>query len=189
MRAACKHAANILAEVEKVIVPGSTTDQIDEFVHWATINAGAYPSPLGYGGFLKSCCTSVNECIVHGVPDDRVLQEGDMVTVDVTCYYQVHHGDTARTFVVGGKVSLVLGLDGLAEWQGKVAGCERGGSDCALLHRLRIDQMGGFGPYGRNRVAAWMGRTCRWCAPACVLLFLFPGQAKVATFGCRELPR
>ena len=111
MRAACKHAAKILAEVEKVIVPGSTTDQIDEFVHWTTINAGAYPSPLSYGGFLKSYCTSVNECIVHGVPDDRVLQEGDMVTVDVTCYYQGHHGDTARTFVVGGKVSLVLAVE------------------------------------------------------------------------------
>ena len=109
MRAACKLAANILAEVESVIQPGVTTDAIDEFVHWATINAGAYPSPLNYGGFPKSCCTSVNECVVHGIPDDRPLEEGDLVGVDVTCYYQGYHGDTARTFVVGGKVGAAVG--------------------------------------------------------------------------------
>jgi len=101
MRRACRAAANVLAEVESLIEPGVTTDAIDALVHDACIKRGAYPSPLNYRGFPKSVCTSVNEVICHGIPDDRPLQEGDICNVDVTLYLDGMHGDTNRTFFVG----------------------------------------------------------------------------------------
>jgi len=80
---------------------GTTTDAIDAVVHDATIAAGAYPSPLGYRGFPKSVSTSVNEVLFHGIPDDRPLENGDIVNIDVTVYLDGHHGDCSRTFLVG----------------------------------------------------------------------------------------
>ena len=65
------------------------------------IDAGAYPSPLNYGGFPKSVCTSLNECICHGIPDTTELREGDIINVDVTVYLNGYHGDTSRTICVG----------------------------------------------------------------------------------------
>ncbi|KAG4403327.1 hypothetical protein GLYMA_01G087000v4 [Glycine max] len=65
------------------------------------IDAGAYPSPLGYGGFPKSVCTSVNECMCHGIPDSRQLQNGDIINIDVTVYLDGYHGDTSKTFFCG----------------------------------------------------------------------------------------
>jgi methionyl aminopeptidase len=101
MRRSCKLAARILQKTGAAIAPGVTTDDLDRICHEACVEAGAYPSPLNYRGFPKSLCTSVNEVICHGIPDDRALQEGDIVNLDVTVFYEGMHGDTNATFVVG----------------------------------------------------------------------------------------
>ncbi|MBC8194401.1 MAG: type I methionyl aminopeptidase [Actinobacteria bacterium] len=101
MRRAGTAAAEILFEVAPHVVPGVTTDRIDEVVHEATIARGGYPSPLNYRGYPKSVCTSVNEVICHGIPDSRSLVDGDIVNVDVTIYLDGVHGDTSVTFPVG----------------------------------------------------------------------------------------
>jgi methionyl aminopeptidase len=89
MRAACELTARVLEYAGTLVKPLATTDEIDRAVHQMIIDAGAYPSPLGYGGFPKSVCTSVNECICHGIPDSRVLQNGDIINIDVTVYLNV----------------------------------------------------------------------------------------------------
>ena len=89
MRAACKLAAQVLEHAGTFVKPGVTTEEIDRAVHKMIIDAGAYPSPLNYGKFPKSVCTSVNECICHGIPDDRKLQNGDIINIDVTVYLNV----------------------------------------------------------------------------------------------------
>ena len=89
----------------RMALPGVTTEDIDAAVHEMVIGAGAYPSPLNYDGFPKSVCTSVNECICHGIPDSRRLRDGDIVNIDVTVFLDGHHGDTSRTFCVGDGVS------------------------------------------------------------------------------------
>ena len=102
MRAAGRLAAEVLDMAEKMIVPGvTTTNDIDVAVHKMTIENGAYPSPLNYGGFPKSVCTSLNECICHGIPDDTVILDGDIINIDVTVYLNGYHGDTSRTIMVG----------------------------------------------------------------------------------------
>merc|ERR1711963_396496 len=101
MRAACKLAAEVRDKAGEMVKPGVTTDEIDAFVHQMIIDAGAYPSPLNYGQFPKSVCTSVNECICHGIPDSRPLEDGDIVNIDVTVFLDGHHGDTSRTFLCG----------------------------------------------------------------------------------------
>ncbi|GAB2279670.1 Methionine aminopeptidase 1D, chloroplastic/mitochondrial [Dionaea muscipula] len=101
MRASGKLAAQVLEYAGTLVKPGLTTDEIDEAVHQMIIENGAYPSPLGYGGFPKSVCTSVNECICHGIPDSRPLEEGDIINVDVTVYLNGYHGDTSATFFCG----------------------------------------------------------------------------------------
>ncbi|XP_041579462.1 methionine aminopeptidase 1D, mitochondrial isoform X3 [Vulpes lagopus] len=78
-----------------------TTEEIDALVHQEIIRHDAYPSPLGYGGFPKSVCTSVNNVLCHGIPDSRPLQDGDIINIDVTVYYNGYHGDTSETFLVG----------------------------------------------------------------------------------------
>ncbi|KAG8039410.1 hypothetical protein GUJ93_ZPchr0034g18712 [Zizania palustris] len=101
MRAACELAARVLEHAGTLVKPSVTTDEIDRAVHQMIIDAGAYPSPLGYGGFPKSVCTSVNECICHGIPDSRPLQNGDIINIDVTVYLNGYHGDTSRTYLCG----------------------------------------------------------------------------------------
>ncbi len=101
MRHACTMASDVLRLAGEMVRPGITTDEIDVFVHELTIERGAYPSPLNYHGYPKSVCTSVNEIICHGIPDSRVLQDGDIVNLDVTCYVGGVHGDTNATFFVG----------------------------------------------------------------------------------------
>jgi len=81
--------------------PGVTTDEVDRVVHEFLCDHGAYPSTLGYKGFPKSCCTSLNEVICHGIPDSTVIEDGDIVNVDVTAYINGVHGDTNATFCVG----------------------------------------------------------------------------------------
>ncbi|KAL9420422.1 hypothetical protein AB3S75_038071 [Citrus x aurantiifolia] len=101
MRAACELAAQVLDAAGKLVRPSVTTNEIDKAVHQMIIEAGAYPSPLGYGGFPKSVCTSVNECMCHGIPDSRQLQDGDIINIDVTVYLNGYHGDTSKTFLCG----------------------------------------------------------------------------------------
>ena len=101
MRAAGRLAAQALREGGAAVAPGVTTDELDRVVHEFLCDHGAYPSPLDYRGFPKSLCTSVNEVICHGIPDDRPLVEGDIVNLDVTCFLDGVHGDTNATFGVG----------------------------------------------------------------------------------------
>ncbi len=101
MRKAGLAAGEVLDAVAAEIEPGVTTDHLDAVAHAAYIERGGYPSPLGYKGFPKSVCTSVNEVICHGIPDDRPLRDGDIVNVDVTIYLDGVHGDTNATFPVG----------------------------------------------------------------------------------------
>lgn len=101
MRRAGRAAAEILQTVGAAIAPGVTTDELDALCHEECIRRGGYPSPLNYGGFPKSLCTSVNEVICHGIPDDRPLVDGDIVNLDVTIFLDGIHGDTNRTFPVG----------------------------------------------------------------------------------------
>ena len=101
MRGACGMAADILRLAGEAVRPGMTTDEIDIYVHDLTVERDAYPSPLNYNGYPKSVCTSVNEVICHGIPDSRLLVEGDIVNLDVTCYFGGVHGDCNATFGVG----------------------------------------------------------------------------------------
>ncbi len=101
MRAAGKLAAQVLDYACSLAKAGVTTDTIDKAVHEMCIQNNAYPSPLNYGKFPKSVCTSVNECVCHGIPDDRPLQNGDIVNIDVTVYLDGYHGDTSRMVLVG----------------------------------------------------------------------------------------
>jgi len=101
MRAAAQLARRSLDLACRLAVPGTTTDEIDTAVHEAIVAAGAYPSPLNYAGFPKSMCSSVNEVICHGIPDERPLQFGDVVSFDVSCFLNGVHGDNCATVIVG----------------------------------------------------------------------------------------
>jgi methionyl aminopeptidase len=101
MRVAGRIAADAVLEVGRHVAPGITTDELDRIGHQYLIEHGAYPSTLGYKGFPKSLCTSVNEVICHGIPDARPLGDGDIVKIDVTAYIDGVHGDTCATFFAG----------------------------------------------------------------------------------------
>jgi len=101
MRRAGRAAAEVLEIGAAAVAPGVTTDEIDAIVHQAYIDRGGYPSTLNYRGYPKSLCTSVNEVICHGIPDDRALRDGDIVNLDVTIYLDGVHGDTNATYLVG----------------------------------------------------------------------------------------
>jgi methionyl aminopeptidase len=101
MRKAGLAAGEVLDLVGAAVAPGVTTDELDRIAHEAYIERGGYPSPLGYKGFTKGVCTSVNEVICHGIPDDRPLRDGEIVNVDVTIFLDGVHGDTNATFGVG----------------------------------------------------------------------------------------
>lgn len=101
IRVAARIAAQALAEVGRHAVPGVTTDELDRIGHEFLLDHHAYPSTLGYRGFSKSLCTSVNEVICHGIPDSTVLQDGDIVNIDITAFTGGVHGDNNATFLVG----------------------------------------------------------------------------------------
>ena len=101
MRRAGSAAAEVLMAVGALVEPGVTTDALDRAAHQEIIDRGAYPSPLGYRGFPKSICTSVNEVICHGIPDSRPLADGDIVNIDVTVFLDGVHGDTSSMFYAG----------------------------------------------------------------------------------------
>ena len=98
-------AAKALDEVAKIAKPGTRTDEIDNLCYEFLNDNGAYSAPLFYRGFPKSCCTSVNHVVCHGIPSDKILKEGDILNVDVTALKDGWHGDTSKTFEIG-KVSV-----------------------------------------------------------------------------------
>jgi len=101
IRAAGKISAQAIALVGETVKPGITTDELDKLAHDYIIANGAYPSTLGYRGYPKSICSSINEVICHGIPDNTVLQDGDIVNIDITAYLDGYHGDSNQTFLVG----------------------------------------------------------------------------------------
>jgi len=101
IRQAGKIAAGAIEAAGQAVAPGVTTDYIDQIAHDFVVDHGAYPSTLGYRGYPKSCCTSLNEVICHGIPDNTVIQEGDIVNIDITAYKDGMHGDLNKTFIAG----------------------------------------------------------------------------------------
>ena len=102
MREPCKIVHDTLEFVGSKIKAGMSTKEVDELVERYIRSAGAYPSCLGYGGFPASACVSVNDMVVHGIPDDEtILRDGDIVSVDLCAYKNGFHGDAARTFCIG----------------------------------------------------------------------------------------
>jgi methionyl aminopeptidase len=101
MRVACRLAAQARELVGSRVAPGVTTDELDRVGHEFLCDHGAYPSTLGYKGFPKSLCSSVNEVVCHGIPDARVIEDGDIVNIDITAFLDGVHGDTNATFLAG----------------------------------------------------------------------------------------
>jgi methionyl aminopeptidase len=101
MRVAGRIAAQALEEGGKAVKPGNTTEDVDKVVQEFLLDHHAYPSTLGYRGFPKSCCTSLNEVICHGIPDSTLIEDGDICNIDVTAYIDKVHGDTNATFLAG----------------------------------------------------------------------------------------
>ena len=101
MQVAGRLAANALAEVGKAVAPGITTEELDQIGHDYLCDHGAYPSTLGYRGYPRSLCSSLNEVICHGIPDSTVLQDGDICNIDITAFIGGVHGDTNATFLCG----------------------------------------------------------------------------------------
>ncbi|KAG7398298.1 Methionine aminopeptidase 1D, chloroplastic/mitochondrial [Phytophthora boehmeriae] len=101
LRAACALAKEIRDFAKPLCTVGATTEDVDRIVHEEIIRRGAYPSPLNYGGFTKSLCSSVNEIVVHGIPDSRPLEDGDIVNIDISVFLDGFHGDTSQTYLVG----------------------------------------------------------------------------------------
>ncbi|CAO3658008.1 unnamed protein product [Rhizopus stolonifer] len=104
MRNAGQLAKQVLDLGSTLCKPGITTNTIDQALHELIVQNDAYPSPLNYSGFPKSVCTSINNVIAHGIPDNRELKDGDIINVDVTVYLKGYHGDTSATFLVGNNV-------------------------------------------------------------------------------------
>jgi methionyl aminopeptidase len=101
MQAAGQLAATILDALVPHVVPGVTTEALDDIVRRMTLDAGAVPGTLGYRGYTKSCCTSINHVVCHGIPAPKALKDGDIVNIDVTPVLDGWHGDTSRMFLVG----------------------------------------------------------------------------------------
>ena len=100
-KAAGEIAAGALDEINKIIKPGITTDKIDKVCYEFINDKKAYSAPLFYRGFPKSCCTSPNHVVCHGIPSDKILKDGDIINVDVTAFKEGWHGDTSRMFKIG----------------------------------------------------------------------------------------
>jgi len=101
MRKSCRLAADILQAAVDFTKEGVTTDEINTLVHEMTLKNGAIPSPLNYHGFPKSVCTSINQVVTHGIPDNTILKSGDIINIDVTCTLNGYFGDTSRMVMIG----------------------------------------------------------------------------------------
>jgi methionyl aminopeptidase len=110
IRAAGRIAAQAVELVGQHVAPGVTTDELDEIAHDFIVSQGAYPSTLGYRGYPKSSCTSLNEVICHGIPDDTKLSDGDIINIDITAYLDGFHGDLNKTLIVGEAKQEVIDL-------------------------------------------------------------------------------
>ncbi len=106
MHKAGKLAAEILDMITPYVVPGITTEKLDQLCHDYTLAKGAIPAPLGYKGYTKSICTSINHVVCHGIPGERALEDGDIINIDVTVILDGWYGDTSRMYLVGDKVSI-----------------------------------------------------------------------------------
>lgn len=106
MRAAGKLAAETLDMITAHVVPGVTTEELDQICNRFITSRGAIPAPLGYKGYPKSICTSINHVVCHGIPEEKSLIEGDILNIDVTVILNGWHGDTSRMFYVGDKISI-----------------------------------------------------------------------------------
>lgn len=156
MRVAGRYAREVLDAAVRMIRPGITTDAIDALVHAETIQRNAYPSPLNYCGYPKSCCTSINEVICHGIPDTTVLKEGDILNIDVTVYHNGVHGDCSETVIVGEKVDdkvRDLVYTTYQAWQAAIKHCRPG---------VPYSELGGvmedvFAPKGYTSVKEFCG--------------------------------
>lgn len=117
MREAGRVTAQILDEVGAVVKAGVSTEDINAFVHRRMVELGAVPATLGYKGFPKSCCTSINDVICHGIPSPYVvLKDGDIINVDVTSIKNGFHGDSSRMYLVGGEPACAPGAVELCVW-------------------------------------------------------------------------
>ncbi|MES2903538.1 MAG: type I methionyl aminopeptidase [Pseudomonadota bacterium] len=101
MRKAGRLAADILDALVPHVVPGVTTGELDDIVYRMSVDGGGVPATLGYRGYTKSCCTSINHVVCHGIPGDKALKDGDIVNIDVTPILDGWHGDTSRMYLVG----------------------------------------------------------------------------------------
>ena len=101
VRASCRLVRDVMDSIAAHLVPGLASADLDSLIHEAIVARGAYPSPLKYRNYPRSCCISVNNVVCHGIPDSRPFRDGDIVSVDVTAYFDGHHGDHCRTFLVG----------------------------------------------------------------------------------------
>jgi len=101
IRKVCAIARGAIDAGHAAVKPGVTTEEIDKIVHDYICENDAYPSPLNYYKFPRSCCTSVNECICHGIPDTWKLVEGDLINLDISCYKLGFHADMNETYIVG----------------------------------------------------------------------------------------
>jgi methionyl aminopeptidase len=101
IRQSCRLTKEILDMVESQIKEGITTEEINTWVHKYTIDKNAVPAPLNYNGFPKSVCTSINNVVCHGIPDQTILKNGDIINVDVTCILDGYYGDASRMFYIG----------------------------------------------------------------------------------------
>ncbi|WRT66407.1 methionine aminopeptidase, type I [Kwoniella shivajii] len=100
VREVAKMAREVLNDIGRLVRPGVTTNELDKALHEMIISKGAYPSPLGYSSFPRSCTTSVNNVIAHGIPDERPLNPEDIINIDLTLYFNGYHGDTSATFIL-----------------------------------------------------------------------------------------
>ncbi|MFF9562194.1 type I methionyl aminopeptidase [Leifsonia sp. NPDC014704] len=110
IREAGRIAAQAIERVGEAVRPGVTTEELDAIGHEFLLAHDAYPSTLGYRGYPKSICSSVNEVICHGIPDDTVIEDGDIVNIDITAYKNGFHGDSNQTFIAGTASDEVAGL-------------------------------------------------------------------------------
>lgn len=101
MRATGRLAASVLEFIEPFVKPGVTTDELDRRCHDYIVERKAIPAPLNYKGFPRSICTSINDCVCHGIPGPRTLAEGDIINIDITTILDGYHGDTSEMFFVG----------------------------------------------------------------------------------------
>ena len=106
MNEAGQLTARALDHVAEMVKPGVTTEEIDDFVHQFGLDHNAPPATLNYRGFTKSCCTSINHVVCHGIPEEKSLREGDILNIDVTVILNGWHGDTSRMFFVGDKIPI-----------------------------------------------------------------------------------